>query len=45
MPQGRRKNIEEETMQVRTIILLTALSVAPGLGNAQFDFSLGGRDI
>jgi hypothetical protein len=32
-------------MQVKTVILAAALSVAPGILHAQFDFKLDGRDV
>ena len=32
-------------MQVKTIVLAVALSVAPGLLHAQFDFKIDGRDV
>jgi len=32
-------------MQVKTVVLAVALSVAPGLLHAQFDFKIDGRDV
>jgi len=38
-------NIKEKIVQIKTIILATALSGVPGLLHAQFDFKIDGRNV